>query len=278
MSGPMTDFAGRVAAITGAASGIGRALAIELAGRGSDIAICDVDEEGLAETKERVRALGRRVFARRVDVADRGAMFAFADDVVRELGRADAIVNNAGVSVSHTLEEMSFEDLEWIVGINFWGVVHGTKAFLPKLRARNDGWIVNVSSVFGFVSFPTQSAYNATKFAVRGLTESLRQELEGSGITVACVHPGGIKTNIVRKSRFYRAVEGHDDQDKAVREFEKMARTTPEGAAKTIARGMIARSPRILIGADAHVIETVSRLAPVRYPQVFAAIFNRLPK
>ena len=269
-------FSGRVSVITGAASGIGRALAVELAQRGSDVALCDVQEDALRETARQVERAGCRASARVVDVADRTAMHRFADEVLAEHGRVDAVVNNAGVSVTNTFAEMSYEDLDWIVGINFWGVVHGTKAFLPHLLERRDGWVVNVSSVFGFVAVPTQSAYNATKFAVRGLTEALRQELRGTGVTAVCVHPGGIKTNIVKGSRYTRGADGGTDKDRAIRDFEKMARTTPEGAAKTIADGMARRAPRVLIGPDAYVIDAIARAAPVRYPSLFAQLTDRV--
>lgn len=269
------SFQGRVIAITGAGSGIGRALAIELARRGSDLALCDVNDVNLRETAEEVRKLGRRASARLVDVSDRTAVHRFADEVLAEHARIDGIVNNAGVTVSASFEETSYQDLEWIVGINFWGVVHGTKAFLPHLLARRDGWIVNVSSVFGLIAFPTQSAYNATKFAVRGLTESLRQELAGTGVSAICVHPGGIKTNIVHGSRWTKGADGTTDRAKAAAEFERIARTTPARAAEIIAEGMEKRRPRVLVGPDAYVIEAVSRAVPVGYPTVFAAIAAR---
>ncbi len=269
-------FDGRVSVITGAASGIGRALALELAGRGSDLALCDVDEDGLEETARRAEGLGRRVTRDRVDVAERGAVQAFAEDTVAAHGKVDAVVNNAGVSVTNTVADMSYEDLEWIVGINFWGVVHGTKAFLPHLVAQGDGWIVNVSSVFGFIAVPCQSAYNATKFAVRGFTESLRQELAGSGVTVSCVHPGGIRTNIARLGRFRRGPDGETDKGRMVADFDRIARTTPEQAARIIADGMARRSPRILIGPDARVIDTVQRAFPVAYPTLLNALVARL--
>ncbi len=270
------SFEGRTIAITGAASGIGRALALELARRGSDVAICDVDEDGLEETARGVESAGRRVTRSRVDVADRAAMHAFAERSIEAHGRIDGIVNNAGVSLTNTVANMSYEDLEWIVGINFWGVIHGTKAFLPHLLERRDGWIVNLSSVFGIVAFPSQAAYNATKFAVRGFTECLRQELAGTGVTAISVHPGGIKTNIARRGRFVDSFDGADDKETMVEEFDRIARTSPEDAARVIVRGMERRSPRVLIGADALVIDTVQRLAPVRYPDVFGAVAKRV--
>jgi NAD(P)-dependent dehydrogenase (short-subunit alcohol dehydrogenase family) len=269
-------FSGRVSVVTGAASGIGRALALELGARGSDLAICDVDEEGLRETAARVERLGRKVSSERLDVADREAVHAFAQRTLDTHGGVDAVINNAGVSLTTTISEMSYEDFEWIVGVNFWGVIHGTKAFLPHLVERGDGWIVNVSSVFGIIAFPSQSAYNATKFAVRGFTESLRQELEGTGVTACCVHPGGIRTNIVRLGRFHHTHDGVTEKDTMVAEFDRLARTSPEQAARVIADGMERRAPRVLIGPDAHLIETVQRLLPVRYPRFMQAIAGRM--
>ena len=269
-------FTGRVSVITGAASGIGRALAVELADRGSDLALCDVDAEGLEQTVEMVSRRGRKVTSSIVDVADRAAVYGLAERTLAEHGKVDAIINNAGVSVTDSVVEMSYEDLEWIVGINFWGVVYGTKAFLPHLLERRTGWVVNLSSVFGLLAFPSQSAYNATKFAVRGFTESLRQELDGTGVTACCVHPGGIKTPIARSSRFRRAADGSTDKDRAVREFEGgMTPTSPEEAARVIADGMEKKSPRILIGNDARMIEALSRVAPVRYPSIMKRLAAR---
>ena len=170
----MKTFQGRVGAVTGAGSGIGRAVASELARRGAEVALCDVDEAGLAETAARIQATGTRVSSQRVDVADRKAMEEWADKVAADHGKVNLIVNNAGVALGANVETMSYEDLEWLMGVNFWGVVHGTKAFLPHLRAAGEGHIVNVSSVFGMVGIPSQSAYNAAKFAVRGFTEALR--------------------------------------------------------------------------------------------------------
>lgn len=270
------SFHGKVIAITGAASGIGRALAVELARRGSDVAICDVDEEGLAETARGVEGLGRRATTSIVDVSDRAAVHDFAERSIAAHGRVDGVVNNAGVSLTATIAKMSYEDFEWIVGINFWGVVHGTKAFLPHLVERGEGWIVNVSSVFGIIAFPSQAAYNATKFAVRGFTECLRQELAGTGVTAISVHPGGIKTNIARRGRFRDSHDGTRDKETVVDEFDRIARTSPEDAALTILRGMERREPRVLIGADARLIDTVQRLLPVRYPSFLGAMADRM--
>ncbi len=252
----MQDLNGRVAAITGAASGIGRALAIDLAGRGAHLALCDVDEVGLAETVDRCEGRGVKVTAQRVDVADKDAMFAWADQVVADHGQVNLIINNAGVAVGATVETMSYDDLEWLMGINFWGVVHGTKAFLPHLRASGEGHIVNVSSVFGLLSIPTQSAYNAAKFAVRGFTDALRMELEIDGGHVSCttVHPGGIKTNIAKNARLDASLEGQNS------DFDRVLRTSPEAAAKVILKAVERDQRRVTIGADAKALDLISRL------------------
>lgn len=269
-------FRGRVVAITGAASGIGRALAVELAGRGADLALSDVSEDGLAETAAQVERAGRQASTARVDVADREAVYAWAESVVADHGRVDGVVNNAGVSLTDTIEHLDYDDFEWIVGINFWGVVYGTKAFLPYLLERGDGWVVNVSSVFGIISVPSQGAYNATKFAVRGFTECLRQELDGTGVTASCVHPGGIKTNIARGGRFRHSVEGFESLEEAADHFENdLARTTAEEAGRVIADGMAERAPRILIGNDARLIDVVQRTMPVRYTTLVKKLARR---
>ncbi|HEX4938327.1 MAG TPA: SDR family NAD(P)-dependent oxidoreductase, partial [Candidatus Kapabacteria bacterium] len=199
----MKQFRGKVAAITGAGSGIGQALAIQLAQAGCDLALSDVNQVGLQDTVRQVSSTGVRVHVQPLDVANRDAMYAWADTVVAVLGKVNLIFNNAGVALTETVEAMRYADFEWLMNINFWGVVHGTKAFLPHLKASGDGHVVNVSSVFGIIGVPTQSAYNAAKFAVRGFTESLREEMaiEGYPVNVTCVHPGGIKTNIVRSGR-----------------------------------------------------------------------------
>ena len=265
-----------MAVVTGAASGIGRALAVELARRGADVALCDVDEDGLDEVVRLVAAEGQRATSHRVDVSDRDAVYRFRDAVIDDHSHVDAIINNAGVTVTDTVLHSTYEDLEWIVGINLWGVVYGTKAFLPHLVERADGWVVNVSSVFGLMAFPNQSAYNLTKFGVRGFTEALRQELVGTGVTATTVHPGGVRTNIARRGRFRRVHDGSVNQRQAVEEFEeRLARTSPERAAEIIADGMRDRRPRILVGPDAHLIDRMVRLMPVRYTEVVRRLFER---
>ena len=193
----MRDFEGRVAAITGAGSGIGRALADALARRGAHLSLCDIDENGLAETVARCQTHGGvRIRSQRLDVADRAGMYEWADRVVADHGKVNLIVNNAGVALGATVEAMSYEDFEWLMNINFWGVVYGTKAFLPHLKESGEGHVVNLSSVFGLISVPSQSAYNAAKFAVRGFTDTLREELRPKGIRVIALLPGATDTAI----------------------------------------------------------------------------------
>src|SRR4051812_20954027 len=260
----MKDLSGRVAAITGAGSGIGRALANELARRGAHLALSDIDEVGLAETVAQCEGAGVKVTSQRLDVADRDAVFAWADQVAAEHGKVNLIFNNAGVALGATVAGMSYEDFSWLMGINFWGVVHGTQAFLPHLKASGEGHVVNISSVFGLISIPAQSAYNSAKFAVRGFTDSLRMELEieGAQVSSTTVHPGGIKTNIVRNSRLdpsAAAVAGNDKAQLAV-DFDKVARTTPEKAAKVILAAVESDKRRVLIGPDARLFDLAARL------------------
>lgn len=268
----MKTLKGKVAAITGAGSGIGRATAILFAEQGCALALSDVDEVGLAETASKCGSV--KVTTARVDVSDRAHMHAWADEVVRDHGCVHVIVNNAGVGLGATVEAMSYEDFDWLMGINFWGVVHGTKAFLPHLKRAGEGHIVNISSVFGLIGVPTQSAYNAAKFAVRGFTESLREEMEieGSNVGVTSVHPGGIKTNIARRARLRTGDEwGAKDPEAAAANFDKMARSTPEDAARAILRAVLGNHRRQLIGADAVMIDLMQRLLPESYQRLLVA-------
>lgn len=262
----MKEFRGRVAAITGAGSGIGRALAEALAARQADLALSDVDDMGLAETAALCRRYGVTVTTSRLDVADRHDVFDWAEQVVADHGRVNLIVNNAGVALSANIVDMAFEDFEWLMNINFWGVVHGTQAFLPHLEASGEGHVVNLSSVFGLMAIPTQSAYNSAKFAVRGFTDALRMELEiaGSCVSATTVHPGGVKTNIVRNARMSRefAAQTHELTDR----FERQARTTPADAADQILQAVERNRRRCLVGPDSKVFDLFSRL-PAAIPQ-----------
>lgn len=270
----MKSFENKVAAITGAGSGIGRALAAELARENCNLALSDLNEEGLRETVEAVQAFGVHVTSERVDVADREAVHAWADRVAAEHGKVNLIFNNAGVALASTVEGMSYGDFEWLMGVNFWGVVHGTKAFLPHLKASGDGHIVNVSSVFGLAGIPSQSAYNSAKFAVRGFTESLRQELDmmRCGVSASSVHPGGVKTGIARSSRIDSSVRDLGINDVDSREkFEKTFITSPDKAAKEILDGVRRDQRRILVGPDARVFDWMVRLLPSAYQRITVA-------
>ena len=264
----MRSFDGRVAAITGAASGIGRALALDLAGRQCHLALSDVDASGLAETVARCEGAGVKVTSQTVDVADRGAVHDWADRVAAEHGRVNVIVNNAGVAVASTVEALPYDDLQWLMAIDFWGVVHGTQAFLPHLKASGEGHVVNLSSVFGLISVPGQGAYNAAKFAVRGFTDTLWMELriEGAPVSATTVHPGGIKTNIARNARIDPSVaEVAGGREEARRQFDRMALTSPERAARQILAAVQTDRRRVLVGPDAKVIDLLSRLPAPLY-------------
>jgi short-subunit dehydrogenase len=278
----MKSFTDKVAAITGAGSGIGRQLAYHLVAAGAEVALSDVDEAGLRETAARCRELGaRKVGEARVDVADRNAVHAWADEVAHAHGRVNLIFNNAGVALASTLEGASYEDFEWIMGINFWGVVHGTKAFLPHLRASGEGHVINTSSVFGLIAVAGNGTYNATKFAVRGFTEALRQELEleGAPVSATSVHPGGIKTNIARAARYSESMSQMIGDIEAGRaRFEKLFITEAESAAKTILAAVRRNARRVLVGPDARVIDLMQRMLPSAYQRLVISMARRQMK
>ena len=272
----MKSLKDKVVVITGAGSGIGRALALNCAKRGSLLALSDVDETGLAETVALVTDAGaRKVRSDRLDVADRDAFSRYALNIVQDFGRVNVVVNNAGVALAGDLTDLEYNDMDWIVGINFWGVVHGTKEFLPHLIASGDGHVVNLSSLFGLVSMPGQSMYNATKYAVRGMTEALREEMliAGHPVGVTSVHPGGIKTAIARNAR----VSAKEDKTATANLFDKkLARMTPEKAAEIIVKGILKNQARVLVGIDAHVIHQFAKLTGSRYQDVIAKGSKRL--
>jgi NAD(P)-dependent dehydrogenase (short-subunit alcohol dehydrogenase family) len=263
---------GKVAVVTGAGSGIGRAVALSLARRGCSLALADINPEGLQQT---AAMLPSPPMVQVLDVSVRADVEAFAAKVIAHHGAAHIIVNNAGVDVAQTVASLSYEDFEWLMGINFWGVVYGTKAFLPTLLAQKDGAIVNISSVFGLIAAPNQAAYCSAKFAVRGFTESLRQETAGSGVQVTCVHPGGVKTNIVRSARYYENSEGSMSKEESVQNFDKLAMTTAESAGEIIVRGIERSSKRVLVGPDAHVIDWIQRWLPVTYASLLLKLVPR---
>jgi short-subunit dehydrogenase len=279
----MRNFANKVAAITGAASGMGRELAILLAGHGCNLALSDVNESGLAETQALAHQANRaiRISVRKLDVADRTAVFAWADATASEHGKVNLIFNNAGVGLSSAAETQKMEDFAWLMNINFWGVVHGTQAFLPHLKLARDGHIINTSSLFGLLAAPGTSAYHAAKFAVRGYTESLRQELDmmKCGVSATCVHPGGVKTAIAQNSRTdSNVVTLGVDPRTSKEKFSKNLVTSAERASATILKAVRHNKRRVLIGRDAVVLDKIQRLFPSAYAPIIGMMFRHTYK
>jgi NAD(P)-dependent dehydrogenase (short-subunit alcohol dehydrogenase family) len=270
----VTTINGTVAVVTGAGSGIGRALAYDLARRGASLAVSDVDEIGLGETVRQLRVIGARVHDQRLDVTERSAVLAYADAVAAEFGVVNIVINNAGIGFSGDVEQLSFEQIERVIDVDFWGVVNGTKAFLPHLIASGNGHLVNISSLFGLLAMPSQSAYNAAKFAVRGFTESLREEMlvAGHPVEVTCVHPGGIKTAIARNAG---SVDSLNSVHLAEFFDSKLARTSPEAAAASIVRAVIGNRPRAVVGLDAKLLDLVVRVIGPRYQRLVARSASR---
>ena len=267
----MKNFKNKVAAITGAGSGMGQQLAVLLAQSGCHLSLSDVNEKGLAETVGLVQSYDVRVTTQKVNVADRDQMRAWAEATVQNHGSVNLIFNNAGVALGSTVEGASYEDLEWIMGINYWGVVYGTKEFLPYLKKSGDGHIINTSSLFGLTAQPTQSAYNSTKFAVRGFTESLRQELdlEQCGVSALCVHPGGIRTNIANDARMSDSLRSIGmNPEKSAKAFNKLLRMPAEEAAQQILNAVLKDKRRLLIGNDAKTLDIIQRILPAGYQKI----------
>jgi NAD(P)-dependent dehydrogenase (short-subunit alcohol dehydrogenase family) len=276
----MSGFEGRVAAVTGAGSGIGRALAVALARRGAKLALSDVDEAGLAETAR--LAQGAEVHQARLDVADRTAFEAHAAEVAAHYGRVNQVYNNAGIAFSRTVLESEWSDYERVLGVNLWGVIHGTKAFLPHLIASGDGHVVNISSLNGFMAQGEMSHYVSSKFAVRGFTETLRMEMlaEGHPVRVTSVHPGGVKTNIADKALeaardLGMEVTAEHEQRRRVYN-EKLLRMSPDEAAEIILRGVERNRPRVLVGNDARLVDLMVRAFPAGYVRAVLASTKRL--
>ena len=257
----MSYFGGKHAVITGAGSGIGRALAQQLNTQGCSLWLSDINEDNLNQTRASLSRQSLPVDTQIVDVADRELVHAWAQRIGETATNVDLLINNAGVALMATVEENRYEDLDWLMNINFWGVVHGTKAFLPLLRLSKQGHLVNVSSVFGMIGVPTQSAYNAAKFAVRGYTESLRQEMADTNVHVMCVHPGGIKTNIVANARGVADTE----REQRSADFTAFAKTTADSAAQQLLKACEKKKKRLMIGNDARYIALLTRLFPVNY-------------
>ena len=256
----MKQLKDRIAVVTGAGSGIGRALSVLLAQEGCHLAVADINREGLAETQRQLEALGRRVSSHVVDVSNKARMQEFVGEVVEAHGGVNILVNNAGVAVAKTFEDHSIEDFEWLMGINFWGVIYGCKGFLPHLLKAEEGHIVNISSLFGLVGVPMQSSYCASKFAVRGFSESLRVELSTSKVGVSSVHPGGIATNIAAASRHNGDAESAQLHKRSVEVFKKMM--PPSAAAARIVAGIKKNKPRVLITRETYALDIAKRVAP----------------
>ena len=275
----MTAISGSAAAITGAASGIGRALALELAARGCDLALADRDEAGLATLAAEIgRAGQRKVTVHTVDVGVPREIEAFAQAAIAAHPVLNIVINNAGVVLMGTFDEVDQAQMEWLININFWGVVHGTRAFLPHLSKRPEAHIVNLSSVFGIIAPPGQTAYCAAKFAVRGFSESLRHELAmaKSPVRLSVVHPGGIATNIVRNSRIGTGMTDNARRAQSIERFDALARTTPAAAALRIIQGIDKNQPRILIGGDPRFMDLLQRFRPATYWAVLARRIEKM--
>jgi short-subunit dehydrogenase len=277
----MTAIRGSAAAVTGAASGIGRALALELAARGCDLALADRDEAGLqALAAEIAKTCSAKVSVHRVDVGEPAQIAAFAQEAIAAHANLNIVVNNAGVALLGQFNEIDQVQMDWLMNINFWGVVHATRAFLPHLSRKPEAHIVNLSSIFGIVAPPGQTAYAAAKFAVRGFSESLRHELQtaNSPVTLSVVHPGGVSTNIVRNSRSGAGVTDNARRAQSIERFDNAARTTPAAAALRIIAGIETNAPRILIGNDARFMDLLQRFRPGTYWAVLARKLEKMTK
>jgi short-subunit dehydrogenase len=277
----MTAIRGAAAAVTGAASGIGRALAIELAARGCDLALADRDEAGLQTVAAEIaKAHSRKVSVHRVDVGERTGIADFATAAIAAHPSLNILINNAGVALLGNFHEIDQAEMEWLFNINFWGVVHSTRAFLPHLATRPAAHIVNISSIYGIVAPPGQTAYSSAKFAVRGLSESLRHELQvaESPVRLSVVHPGGVLTNIARNMRMGTGVSDNERRAQAIDWFDQFAGTTPKDAALRIIRGVEKNEPRILIGGDARFLDLLQRFRPATYWRVMARRVEKMRK
>ncbi len=271
----MKNLQGQVVAISGAGSGIGRALAHEFARHGSRLSLSDINLDATNETAAQLQAKGVQVITQQVDVGSLEQVTDWAKRTRSHFGRINVVVNNAGVALSGTVGSLAIKDYEWVMQINFWGVVYGSKVFLPHLEASGDGHIVNISSIFGISAQPLMSGYNASKYAVRGFTESLRQDLDlaRSCVSASCVHPGGIQTNIAKTARVDASVAAATGKSEAeaTREFERSFITTPAKAAQVIVNGVLRNQRRILIGPDARLLDWLVRLMPALYQRLFVA-------
>ena len=272
----MKKLKGKIAVVTGASSGIGRELAIGLAREGCRLALADIDAAGLRETERLVKSEGGEAIIRRVDVSSREEMYAFAKNVIETYGEVDMIINNAGLVFTSVIEDLPYKDFERIMNINFWGVVYGTKAFIGHLKKQKSSHIVNLSSVYGLWALPTQAAYSSSKFAVRGFTEALMQELKGTGVRVSCVYPGGVKSNIVKNSDSQLFDINSAAKDAFNKKFNSAAFTTPRRAARVIISGIKRNRKRILIGPDALFFDISQRIFPTLYQIVSPVVVHMM--
>jgi short-subunit dehydrogenase len=277
----MTAIRGAAAAITGAASGIGRALALELTARGCDVALADRDDAGLATLAAEISHVhSQKVTVHRVDVGEPRQIEEFAQAAIADHPGLNIVINNAGVALMGQFDEIDQAQMDWLMNINFWGVVHGTRAFLPHLNGLREAHIVNLSSIFGIIAPPGQTAYAAAKFAVRGFSEALRHELAAaaSPVRLSVVHPGGIATNIARNSRTGVGMTDNARRAQSIEQFESSARTTPQAAALRIIHGIEHNQPRILIGNDARLMDLLQRIRPATYWAPLARLVEKMTK
>lgn len=272
----MHPFENKVAVVTGASSGIGKALAQAFAANGCHVAMADIKPDELQKTLESLGQSDKLYKAYTLDVSQKDAVFSFADQVAADFPSVDIVINNAGVSLTSPVAQMSLDDFHWVMDINFWGMVYGCTAFLPHLLKQKEAWLTNISSIFGMVGVPSQGAYCASKFAIRGYTESLRQEFSRSKLKVAAVHPGGVKTNIVRWGKIEDSYADEEKKKNMTAGFDEIAKTTPEKAASTIIKGMVKGKKRILVGGDAWFLDKIARLFPQAYDAVIGKEFEKM--
>lgn len=267
----MRDLKGKVAVITGAGSGIGRGLAVNLAKEGCSLALADVDETGLSETLQLLEDENVEARIYHVDVSNQERVYHFADEVNEDFGKVDIVINNAGVQLKETLEDVTYKDFDWLMGINLYGVIYGCKAFLPYLKKQPMANLVNVSSVQGFFTNPNSGPYCTSKFAIRGFTLTLAQELRDSTVNVSCVYPGGVRTNIVKNERFYKTAHPKISKEDEAALFEKyVCWTSADKAARIIIKGIKKNKPSILVGPDAYFYAFMSRLMPMTWQNINA--------